>query len=215
MLSCCWTSAELNIQSSSINDQIILTFVWSRRSSWFVILSTAPRCQDRDGVRIFKILFTFIYITNHNENRITTKSISNSNCLIRPLPLTATTRLPASTVSQPAVTPTTCHVTCRPPYMARKRSTVTKYGVQSSRRSITWHHVTSRAQMQSSVMPMSVLCMHAASHGSSLTHIRDKNLLAKVTSTINIAVSLHWSNEVQSTITRLQVVLLITRAIKE
>jgi len=94
-------------------------------------------CQDRDGVRIFKILFTFIYITNHNENRITTKSISNSNCLIRPLPLTATTRLPASTVSQPAVTPTTCHVTCRPPYMARKRSTVTKYGVQSSRRSIT------------------------------------------------------------------------------
>jgi len=36
-------------------------------------------CQDRDGVRIFKILFTFIYITNHNENRITTKSISSSN----------------------------------------------------------------------------------------------------------------------------------------
>jgi len=31
----------------------------------------------------------------------------------------------------------------------------------------------------------------------------------------NIAVSLHWSNEEQSTIIRLQVVLLITRAIKE
>jgi len=131
-------------------------------------------CQDRDGVRIFKILFTFIYITNHNENRITTKSISSSNSFFkRPVTLTATTRLPASTVSQPVVTPTTCHVTCRPPYMARKRSTMTKYGVQSTRRSITWHHVTSMAQMQSSVTPMSVLCMHAASHGSSLTHIRD------------------------------------------
>ena len=107
---------------------------------------------------------------------MTTKSLSSSNGLTRPITLTATTRLPASTVSQPAVMPTTCHVICWPPYMASKRSIMTKYGVQSIRRSVTWHHVTSRAQMQPSVTPMSVLYMqHAASHGSSLTHTRDSN----------------------------------------
>ena len=119
-------------------------------------------------------LFTSLILYTTQRNGMTTKSISSSNGLTRPITLTATTRLHASTVSQPAVMPTTCHLICWPPYMAWKRSIMTKYGVQSIRRSITWHHVTSRAQMQSSVTPMSVLYMqHAASHGSSLTHIRD------------------------------------------
>jgi len=143
------------------------------------ILSTAPRCQDRDGVRVFFSeyyvhLFTSLTLYTTQRNEMTTKSLSSSNGLTRPITPTATTRLLASTVSQPAVMPTTCHVICWPPYMAWKRSIMTKYRVQSIRRSVTWHHVTSRAQMQPSVTPMSVLYMqHAASHGSSLTHILD------------------------------------------
>ena len=124
-------------------------------------------------------LFTSLTLYTTQRNEMTTKSLSSSNGLTRPITLTATTRLLASTVSQPAVMPTTCHVICWPPYMAWKRSIMTKYGVQSIRRSITWHNVTSRAQTQSSVTPMSVLYMqHAASHGSSLTHIHDTYIKA-------------------------------------
>ena len=141
--------------------------------------TTFGNCQDRDGVRIFSEyyvhLFTSLILYTTQLNEMTTKSLSSSNGLTRPITLTATTRLLASTVSQPAVMPTTCHVICWPPYMAWKRSIMTN-GVQSIRRSVTWHHVTSRAQMQPSVTPMSVLYMqHAASHGSSLTHTRDSN----------------------------------------
>jgi len=92
----------------------------------------------------FRILCTFIYITNficnttkwhddeipQQQQRSNTSYHSDSH---------DTTRLPASTVSQPAVMPTTCHVICWPPYMAWKRSIMTKYGVDSS-----ISHVTSR-----------------------------------------------------------------------
>jgi len=145
------------------------------------LIPVTKYCQDRDGVRIYLEYCTVIYITNFiyntkkwNDDEIPQQQ-QRSNTSYHSESLTATTRLLASTVSQPAVIPTTCHVICWPPYMAWKRSVMTKYGVQSIRRSITWHHVTSRAQMQPSVTPMSVLYMqHAASHGSSLTHIRDK-----------------------------------------
>jgi len=57
-------------------------------------------------------LFTSLILYTTQRNGMTTKSISSSNGLTRPITLTATTRLPASTVSQPAVMPTTCHVIC-------------------------------------------------------------------------------------------------------
>ena len=84
-------------------------------------------------------LFTSLILYATQRNGMTTKSLSSSNGLTRPITLTATTRLPASTVSQPAVMPTTCYVICWPPYMAWKRSIMTKYGVDSS-----ISHVTSR-----------------------------------------------------------------------
>jgi len=86
-------------------------------------------------------LFTSLILYTTQRNEITTTSISSSNGLSRPITPTATTRLPASTVSQPAVMPTICDVIRWPPYMAWKRSTMTKYGVQLIRRSsrdITW-----------------------------------------------------------------------------
>ena len=74
---------------------------------------------------------------------MTTKSLSSSNGL----PSNTSDHSdshdtsPRQSVSQPAVMPTTCHVICWPPYMAWKRSIMTKYG--SSRfvdqsRDITW-----------------------------------------------------------------------------
>ena len=132
-------------------------------------ISVLTSCRLRHDVRTEMVsaffseyyvhLFTSLTLYTTQRNEMTTKSLSSSNGLTRPITPTATTRLLASTVSQPAVMPTTCHVICWPPYVDWKRSIMTKYGVQSIRRSITWHHVTSRAQMQPSVTPMSVLYM--------------------------------------------------------